>query len=253
MEEEITIEEVKVEVNPLIKEIAEKPSPIGSNSLAPGCGALLGLKLALQSIGECVVVTSPGYMTLVYKSINVPFLCVDNPVAAAAAVSEKYPVMVYADECSTRRCLQSFLTLKRRNVIYICYKDQGRSGKSIMLNDIAKNVPSSYSCTASISEIEDYIKKLRKAVEKKGLKFVELFAPSPELMRFDPSNTIEVARMAVETGIWPLYEKDGKLSFTKKLTKLEPVERYTEMLDIKLSEDEIKKLQERAKKIWQIK
>jgi pyruvate/2-oxoacid:ferredoxin oxidoreductase beta subunit len=108
----------------------------------------------------------------------------------------------------------------------------------------------SYSASASVSHLDDYIGKLKKALSLQGLRFIELFSPCPE-SGFDPSNTIEVARLAVETGTWPLYEFDrGRFSLTYKPTRLEPVVSYLEAIGVSKTQEEITAIQERVRKKW---
>ncbi len=66
-----------------------------------------------------------------------------------------------------------------------------------------------YVATASIGYPKDFIEKVRRAVSIKGFKYIHLLAPCPTGWRFDPSLTVYIARLAVECGIWPLYEVEN--------------------------------------------
>ena len=75
---------------------------------------------------------------------------------------------------------------------------------------IAHGVP--YVATASIAYPHDFEAKLRRAAKIRGFKFIHLHAPCPVGWRFDPGLTIKVAKLAVETGMWILYEYyEGRL------------------------------------------
>ncbi|RLF37572.1 MAG: pyruvate synthase subunit beta, partial [Thermoplasmata archaeon] len=63
-----------------------------------------------------------------------------------------------------------------------------------------------YAATATIAYPQDLFNKMKKAREMKGPRFVEIFAPCPPGWRFDMSKTVELAKLAVETGVWVLYE-----------------------------------------------
>lgn len=65
-----------------------------------------------------------------------------------------------------------------------------------------------YVATASIAYPIDFILKLRKAVSIKGFKYIHLHAPCPTGWRFDPSKTVEIARLAIESGAWILFEAE---------------------------------------------
>ncbi|MBN2251609.1 MAG: pyruvate ferredoxin oxidoreductase [Candidatus Altiarchaeota archaeon] len=88
---------------------------------------------------------------------------------------------------------------------------------------------SPYLASASIAYPQDAYKKLKKAMETKGPTFVNLFASCPTGWRVDPSKAISVAKLAVETGVVPLYEIiEGKhvVNMPKDVSKLKPVEEY---------------------------
>jgi pyruvate ferredoxin oxidoreductase beta subunit len=88
---------------------------------------------------------------------------------------------------------------------------------------------SPYVASASIGFPQDAYKKLKTAMETKGPTFVNLFASCPTGWRMDPSKSIEIAKLAVDTGAVPLYEiVDGKhhVSRPTDITKLKPIEEY---------------------------
>ena len=59
-----------------------------------------------------------------------------------------------------------------------------------------------------------------------GFKYIHSVIPCPTGWRFNPSKSIEVIRLGVQTWTWPLYEiKEGILSLTMKPRK-RPVEDY---------------------------
>ncbi|MCI0497946.1 MAG: 3-methyl-2-oxobutanoate dehydrogenase subunit beta [Thermoplasmata archaeon] len=65
-----------------------------------------------------------------------------------------------------------------------------------------------YVATANIAYPEDLIRKVRHAMEVQGPKFIQIYAPCPTGWRMDPGRTVEIARMAVSTHLWPQYEVD---------------------------------------------
>jgi len=84
-----------------------------------------------------------------------------------------------------------------------------------------------YAATACVSYPLDFIKKVQKAAKADGPTFIDLLCPCPTGWGFEHSNTIEVGRLAVTTGAWPLYEIErGKFGLTLPLQKLEPIESY---------------------------
>lgn len=87
-------------------------------------------------------------------------------------------------------------------------KKEGK--KELPLIMLMHKVP--YVATASIAYPVDFISKLRKAASIKGFKYIHLHAPCPVGWRFDPSRTVEVAKLAIEVGAWILFEaEEGKV------------------------------------------
>jgi len=71
----------------------------------------------------------------------------------------------------------------------------------------AHNVP--YAAQASISHWGDLAKKLRRALSISGPTFLNVLTPCQPGWDYPPEQLVEVARLAVETRYWPLYEVDG--------------------------------------------
>jgi len=87
--------------------------------------------------------------------------------------------------------------------------------KDIMTIMQAHGIP--YAATVSVAHPEDFIKKIRKAKDIQGFRFVHALSPCPPGWRMNPAETIEVAKLAVDTHIFPLYEIDqGKIHVTRK-------------------------------------
>lgn len=76
-----------------------------------------------------------------------------------------------------------------------------------------------YVAQASLSHFADLTEKVKKAIAVDGPSFINLLSPCQRSWGFDPSLTVEMAKLAVETNYWPLYEiAQGKfsLSYTPK-------------------------------------
>ncbi len=88
---------------------------------------------------------------------------------------------------------------------------------------VAHGIP--YVATASPAYWKDLIMKTRRGLEAKGPAFLHALAPCPRGWRYDTSKTIEIARLAVETCVFPLWEAvDGEhaLSAPSKVIALKP-------------------------------
>ncbi|MDP6560460.1 MAG: thiamine pyrophosphate-dependent enzyme, partial [Candidatus Binatia bacterium] len=115
--------------------------------------------------------------------------------------------------------------------------DEVMQGNPLVAKDVprimaAHDVP--FIATASVAYLEDYRKKLAKAVqmvkEQKRMAYLHIHAPCATGWRFPPEKTIEVARLAVETGLWPLYEiEEGCYTHNRKLKNPKPVAEYIKL------------------------
>jgi len=87
----------------------------------------------------------------------------------------------------------------------------------------------SYVATALAAEPLDLARKVQKAKQLSGPRLILALSPCPTGWDFDPADAMELGRLAVETGIWPLKEYvDGKVVHTKVPKQRLPVERYLE-------------------------
>ena len=87
-----------------------------------------------------------------------------------------------------------------------------------------------YAAQASPGYWADLTKKVEKALSVDGPAFIDMLSPCPLGWYYDPSLTIKVAKLAVETNFWPLYEvADGKHIITHKPRKAKPVEEWLKM------------------------
>jgi phenylglyoxylate dehydrogenase beta subunit len=92
-----------------------------------------------------------------------------------------------------------------------------------------------YVATASTAFMEDYYRKLDKAIAaaKRGMAYIHVFSPCPTGWRFPPRQLIEAARKAVETNMVPLWEYElaaGKIRFTHAVDQPLPVEAYLTLI-----------------------
>ncbi len=81
--------------------------------------------------------------------------------------------------------------------------------------------------TASVSFPLDYIEKVRKAAAIEGPSYVQVYAPCPTGWGSDPAKSIELGRLAVDSGMIVLYEiEKGVQRVTYKPTKKVPVKDF---------------------------
>jgi pyruvate ferredoxin oxidoreductase beta subunit len=84
-----------------------------------------------------------------------------------------------------------------------------------------------YSATASAAYPRDLQKKVKKALSIKGPKYLHVHVPCPTGWYADSVDTIKIGRLAVETGLFPLYEiENGVVTNVMKPKTRPPVEEY---------------------------
>ncbi len=90
---------------------------------------------------------------------------------------------------------------------------------------VAHDIP--YVAQASISHWNDLLKKSKKAFETKGPAFLNVLAPCPTGWVYDPKDTVRLAREAVYSCVWPLYEVINgkyKLDFNPGSKKIQVID-----------------------------
>ncbi|OGR30199.1 MAG: pyruvate ferredoxin oxidoreductase [Desulfobacca sp. RBG_16_60_12] len=97
--------------------------------------------------------------------------------------------------------------------------------KNMMAIAVAHKVP--YVATASPSYLFDLYFKVRKAIETPGPAYIHVLSVCPTGWRSATDLSVRLGRLAVETGVFPLYEVvDGKYRMTVEVPKLRPVKDY---------------------------
>ncbi|MCX6664827.1 MAG: thiamine pyrophosphate-dependent enzyme [Euryarchaeota archaeon] len=176
------------------------------------------------------------------------------------------------------------------NFIYICYNNQIYSNTGIQrsgatpyaawttttvggktefrkeMGDIIRAHHIPYSAQTCISYPEDLYAKVKKAKDIHGPKYIEILAPCPPGWRFSMDKTVEMGRLAVETGAWTMYECENdimtfngksKLILDKKIEK-KPLEewiklqgRFSHLFKPKRDEEKLKLMQQHIDQIWE--
>jgi len=111
------------------------------------------------------------------------------------------------------------------------WKGKPQRRKNMLMIMAAHRIP--YIATASLAYIPDLKRKIEKAAEVtrngEGLAYLHVHQPCPTGWYFDPAKTVEVGRLAVQTGAFPLVEVDhGEFKISVKPRELKPVKEYLE-------------------------
>jgi pyruvate ferredoxin oxidoreductase beta subunit len=102
-----------------------------------------------------------------------------------------------------------------------------RPGKPEWHKDMTKIIAAHgipYVAQAASHNWKDLMTKVRKAEQADGPAFINVLTPCDRGWRYEPDQTMEVSKLMVEAGLWPLYEVvDGKWSMTGARQKRRPV------------------------------
>ncbi|MDN7025372.1 pyruvate synthase subunit beta [Methanoculleus sp. FWC-SCC1] len=83
-----------------------------------------------------------------------------------------------------------------------------------------------YVATASISYPQDFMKKVEKALNTPGPCYIQVHAPCCTGWGFEAGETLNIGKLAIETGMWVNFEmENGEVTKVKKV-KRKPVEEY---------------------------
>jgi len=119
------------------------------------------------------------------------------------------------------------------DVLYICYDNEiyGNTGgqrssatppgarttttprgedhekKDILAIMAAHRIP--YAASLSLAHLDDATRKIRHALDLKGFRFLHLLSPCPTGWKSEPAEGIELVRLAVASGLYPVYEVYG--------------------------------------------
>ncbi len=259
----------------------------------------LGKKTIMVVPACCTAVIQSLYP---HASFNVPVMNIAFEAAAAGASGvaaslkkqgrDDITVLAWAGDGGTYDIgLQALSGAFERgtNFIYICYNNQiysntgvQRSGATPMsawttttvkgktefhkeMSEIIRAHHPPYAAQTSISEPEDLYRKVMKAKDIKGPKYIEILAPCPPGWRFSMDKTVDMGKLAIETGAWTLWEYENdqvifngksKLLLEEKI-KAKPIEewlkyqgRFKHLFVPKRDEKQLKVIQDHTDAQW---
>ncbi|HKE38982.1 MAG TPA: thiamine pyrophosphate-dependent enzyme [Casimicrobiaceae bacterium] len=98
-------------------------------------------------------------------------------------------------------------------------------GKNVPLIAMAHGIP--YVATASVANLRDLERKVTFAMGIDGARYIHIHVPCPLGWGSLPADTIKIARLAVESGLFPLFEAEhGEITGRTKIRHKVPVEDY---------------------------
>ena len=187
----------------------------------------------------CGIVTAGAFPTTSYAVPTIATTFASSPAVASGVASirdlndEPGQVICWAGDGGTYDIGLATLSAaaeRNENIIYICYDNEiyGNTGgqrssatpagartsttpwgktdekKDVMSIMAAHRIP--YAATLSIAHPEDFARKLSTAFSIKGTRFLLMHSPCPTGWKSEPAESIELVRLAVASGLFPLYE-----------------------------------------------
>ncbi len=128
---------------------------------------------------------------------------------------------------------------------------EDRPKKDLPAIAAAHGIP--YVATASMSLFADLRRKTKKALEIRGPRYLQVHVPCPPGWGYEEKDTVEIGRLAVECGLYPLVEwENGQVARVRKIKKvpvedyLKPQRRFRHLFRSEAGKAQIAKVQELA-------
>ncbi len=98
-------------------------------------------------------------------------------------------------------------------------------GKNLPLIAMAHGI--GYVATATVADLRDLEYKVTKAMGKRGARYLHVLVPCPLGWGSAPGLTLQVARLATQTGLFPVFEAErGEVTSATRIRRHAPVEEY---------------------------
>jgi pyruvate ferredoxin oxidoreductase beta subunit/2-oxoisovalerate ferredoxin oxidoreductase beta subunit len=214
---------MSIALNMLSRAIARRPVQI---VIPACCGIVTAGPFPWSAYGAPVVASTFAAAAAVATGI----------ARVAAANGEETRVLCFAGDGGTYDIgLATISAAAERNedILFICYDNEiygntggqrssatplgaattttpeGKSGakKDILRIMAAHRVP--YAASVSLAHAEDMMRKLGEALSRRGFRFLHILSPCPTGWKSEPADGIELIRLAVDSGLYPVIEVEG--------------------------------------------
>jgi pyruvate ferredoxin oxidoreductase beta subunit len=102
------------------------------------------------------------------------------------------------------------------------------TGKFVPKIAVAHDIP--YVATASVADLHDLEAKVTRAMSFQGARYIHINVPCPLGWGASSGDTIKLARLAIETGLFPVFEAEhGRITQVRKIRKRAPVTDYLKL------------------------
>ena len=247
-----------------------------------GCSAALAIRYILKALGEKTTVVLPAYCwsAITHSSSHAS---IKTPVFHRLGSHEvrEAAVLAWAGKGKIFDIgLQWLIDAAKRNedLLYVCYDNESyikinnqkhsdmpfeavlpnptdiieaASTQDIMTALTVHKIP--YAATATIAYPEDVVKKIQKAKHIVGTRFIHVLAPCSPGWRMPAELAMTLARLAVKTCLFPLYEVEEGQKYTINLVPENlPVREYLDLQGRfnQLTDSEIQQIQDAVDAKW---
>lgn len=101
-------------------------------------------------------------------------------------------------------------------------------GKNLPRIAMAHEIP--YVATATVADLRDLENKVEKAMQMRGARYLHVLVPCPLGWGSQSCDTVKIARLATESGLFPVFEAErGEVTASKKIRRQVPVEEYLKL------------------------
>jgi pyruvate ferredoxin oxidoreductase beta subunit len=101
-------------------------------------------------------------------------------------------------------------------------------GKNAPLIAMAHEIP--YVATATVAGLHDLECKVEQAMQVRGARYLHILVPCPLGWGSASGDTIKIARLAEQTGLFPVFEAvDGEVTGVSKIRRKAPVDEYLKL------------------------
>ena len=218
----------------VVRQVLKVLGPHAVSALPAGCMSAVGFNFPQLAFGNNAMITPFAATAAVLSGIRAG-------LAAQGTAPEDCTVVGFAGDGGTADIgLQALSGAIDRNddVLYICYDNEAymntgiqKSGltpfgasttttpagarehgcltqkKSLFDIVAAHGIP--YAATASVGYLSDFLKKVERARDVRGCRFIHVVAPCPVGWGFPSEDMVDVAKEIVDTGLWYLAEYEG--------------------------------------------
>jgi len=217
----------------------------GGGALASGVEAALAAKGRLEGVNVVAFIGDGGTADIGFQSLSsmverghdVLYICLDNEAYMNTGGQRSGTTPLHAATTTTP--------------VGVAMRGKPQHRKNLPLIMADHGAP--YVATASIGYPLDYVEKVIKASRIRGPKYIHVLCPCPVGWGFRESETVKIARMAVDSRAWPLYEVErGVLRVTYEPRRPIPLVEYLrrQRRFSHLTDDEIRELERLVDEEW---